>query len=154
MTVGKQNRWIWPAVLGIAVVALVAIALNREPVQLDPNTPEGTVQAYLQAIGDSDYDAAFELLDPEEYEGCSPADLATSVNRGEPFTAVFDTENIEKVGNDTTLVPVRMQFGSTGPFGNGWTQWETFILTDRTGSWLITEEAWPYFVWSCREGDF
>lgn len=147
----KRNRWIWPVVFTVVVVVLAVIALNREPVELDPNTAEGTVQTYLQAIGDSDYDTAFSLLDPDFYEGCTAADLATHVDRSEPFTAVFDTDNIEKLTDHETIVPVQMRFGTTGPFSNGWTSWESFVTSDESGTWLITEEAWPYFVWSCRE---
>lgn len=154
MTDGQKTRWIWPVVIGTVVIVLAVVALNREPAQLDPNTPEGTVQAYLQAIGDSDFDAAFDLLDPEYYEGCDAADLASNMGRSEPFTAVLDLEGIEELTDEKTFVPVRMQFGTSGPFGSGWTSWESFVVTDYTGSWLITEEAWPYFGWDCREGGF
>ena len=153
MAEATRARWVWPAVFALGVLVLAVIALNREPVELDPDTPEGAVQAYLQAISDSDFEAAFELLDPEIYDGCTPADLATSVDRGEPFTAVLDTENIADF-DDIVSVPARMQFGSSGPFGNGWTTWETFNVTDTSGEWLIADEAWPYISWACREGDF
>lgn len=153
MAEAKRARWAWPAVFTLGVIVLAVIALNREPIELDPDTAEGTVQAYLQAISDSDFEAAFDLLDPELYDGCTAADLATSVDRDQPFTAVLDTDNISEFG-DVVSVPARMQFGSTGPLGNGWTSWETFNVTDSSGEWLITDEAWPYFYWSCREGDF
>jgi hypothetical protein len=51
------------------------------------------------------------------------------------------------------VVPVRLQFGASGPFGDGWTSWESYVLIDRAGTWLITEDAWPYFSWACNEGD-
>ncbi|TDI55747.1 MAG: hypothetical protein E2O96_04660, partial [Acidobacteria bacterium] len=70
MSDGEKARWLWPLGIGLTVVALAIVALVREPVQLDPSTPEGTVQEYLQAISDEDYNKAFELLDPEGFEGC------------------------------------------------------------------------------------
>ena len=61
--------WLVPVGAAVLIVALVAVALVREPAQLDPNTPEGTVQVYLQAISDGDYEGAFAVLDPDFYEG-------------------------------------------------------------------------------------
>ena len=150
----KRKRWIWPVAFTVAVVLLAMIALNREPVELDRDTAEGTVQAYLQAIGDSDYEMAFSYLDPEQYEGCTAADLATHIDHGDPFTAVFDTANIEELSDHETIVPVQMRFGTSGMFSSGWTTWESFVVSNASSTWLITEEAWPYFVWSCREEGF
>ena len=62
--------WLVPVGAAVLIVSLVAVALVREPAQLDPNTPEGTVQVYLQALSDGDYEGAFAVLDPEFYEGC------------------------------------------------------------------------------------
>ena len=153
MSEATRARWVWPTVFAIGVAVLVIVALNREPVELDRDTPEGTVQAYLQAISDSEFEAAFDLLDPDFYDGCGPADLATSVDRNQPFTAVLDTDNTLEY-DEGVAVMARLQFGSTGPFGNGWTTWEEFHLIDGSGEWLITDDAWPYIGWACREGDF
>ena len=148
--VSKSRGW-WIAGGAIAlVVALVIVALARDPVQLDPSTPEGTVQAYVQAIADKDYETAFELLDPDESEGCEPLDLAF-FGREEPFTVTLGETDIS---NATAFVEVTISYGpNPGPFdaGQGGHE-ELFVLERSDGQWLITNEPWPYFKWKCREG--
>ena len=101
MSDGNRARWLWPLGIGLGVVALVIVALARQPVQLDPSTAEGTVQAYLQAISDEDYNKAFEALDPEGFEGCSTSDLARNAPR-EAFTATLgfseDADEFRPIG--------------------------------------------------------
>ena len=134
------------------MVVLAAIALLRDPVLLDPTTPEGPVQEYLQAISDEDYQKAFETLDKESFEGCAPADIARS-GWEQNFTASLP-ETSEPTG-DRVFVEVTMRFGDGGLFGGGWDSFETFVLVERDGFWWITEDPWPYFRWTCSgEGDF
>lgn len=167
MSKGSAGRWIWPAVMVLGVAALVAIALVRDPVELDPDTPEGTVQEYLQAISDERYEKAFELLDPEPFEGCTAAHIARH-SPSEPFSATLGTSGPsgfeparpvpEVPGNplpdDVAWVDVTLRFGGGGPFGGGWESWEQFALVERDGFWWITGEPWPYFAWECRDEGF
>jgi hypothetical protein len=145
-------KWLWPVTIGVVVFVLVVVALVREPVQLDPATPEGTVQQYLQAISGGDFDAARELLDPESFDGCTAADIQRSVWE-ENFTASLPTEPGDHSG-ERALVEVTMRFGSGGVLGGGWESQELFVLVDRDGLWRIAEDPWPYFGWDCREEDF
>ena len=175
MSEGNRARWVWPLGIGFAVVALVIVALVREPIQLDPSTPEGTVQEYLQAISDEDYNKAFELLDPDGFEGCSTSDLARSAPRDSftatmgfsgngggfaPFGQQFD-KRFESIGparpsEDLVTVDVTLRFDTGGVFGGSWDQYETFLLISEDGSWWITDDPnpWPYFTWDCQRGDF
>ena len=161
-----MTRWLVPTGIGVAVVALVAIALLRDPVELDSDTPEGTVQEYLQAISDEDYERAFELVLPESAEGCDASDLAVAVPR-EPFSATLGSPSGEfgedrKVApgesdpqlppGETALVDVTLRFApGGGPFDTGWEQFEKFRLLSLDGSWWITDDPWPYFTFGCRE---
>ena len=134
----------------LLVAALVIVALARDPVKLDPSTPEGTVQAYVQAIADKDYETAFKLLHPDESEGCRPADLA-HFGRNDPFTVTLgDTD----ISNGTAFVEVTISQGqSPGPFDPGRGGYEELFVLERSdGQWLITDEPWPYFNWRCVEG--
>lgn len=167
MSDGNRARWLWPLGIGLGVVALVIVALARQPVQLDPSTAEGTVQAYLQAISDEDYNKAFETLDPEGFEGCSTSDLARNAPRG-AFTATLgfseDADELRPIGTvggsppspDLVAVDVTLRFGNGGVFGGSWDQYETFFLIPEDGLWLITDDPdpWPYFTWDCKRGDF
>lgn len=146
-------KWLWPVVIGGFVIALVIVALVREPIQLDPTTPEGTVQEYLQAISDGDFEAALEALDPESFENCTAADLQRSVWQ-EDFTASLPSEPGDPSGG-RAFVEVTMRFGSGGPvLGGGWDTQETFVLVEHDGFWWITEDPWPYFGFECRDGGF
>ncbi len=151
----NRANWLLAGGIGILVVVLVVVALVREPVQLDPSSPEGTVQEYLQAISDEDYERAFELLRPEVFEGCVPSDLSRYAP-SEPFTASLESEGGEPgAGEDQAIVNVRMRFGTDGMFGSGWEAWESFELVNEEGFWWITGEPWPHFVWECEQrGDF
>ena len=76
--------WLVPVGAAVLIVSLVAVALVREPAQLDPNTPEGTVQVYLQALSDGDYEGAFAVLDPEFMRDATPARWPPTVRKGSP----------------------------------------------------------------------
>lgn len=145
-------RWLWPTVIGGLVIVLAVVALIREPVELDPTSPEGTVQGYLQAISDDDYNTAFEALDPESFEGCT----AASIQRArwhDTFTASLP-EATDPPEGDNAFVEVTMHFGQGGVFGGGWDSDEVFILISRDDVWWITDDPWPYFKWDCARKDF
>lgn len=149
MSEGSRGRWwLGAGALGLVLV-LVLIALSREPVQLDAGTPEGVVQRYLQAVSDREYEEAFDYLDPASYEGCDPSDLARNAPN-DPFNALM--QESEEFSTDRAFVEVTIRFGSGGgPLGDGWSQFETFQLVASNDSWLIAEDAWPYFGWDCRK---
>lgn len=159
------RKWAIPAGIAVAVVALVVVALVRDPVTLDPDSPEGTVQEYLQAISDERWEDAHGVLDEQRFVGCDPSDIASNAPR-EPFTASlqapegFVQERFEEIpqgatGTTTapdaeTAVEVTLRFGDTGPFGSGgWTTYEVFDLVSRDGFWWISGDPWPYFSWRC-----
>lgn len=142
---GKRN-WTVPAIAVVVIAVLSVIALTRSPVELDPESPEGTVQAYLQAIADDDYVAAHALLSQEIRSDCSPTDIANNVYY-ETFNAVLG--DVVEVGDQMT-VEASIQFGSAAldPGSDGY--YEQFILIRENGDWVITSDPWPYFTYGCR----
>lgn len=131
----------------VVLVALVVIALVREPVELDPGTPEGTVQGYLQAIADEDYEAAIAFLEPELAESCTASDLIEFAPQ-EPFSATLvDTEETD----ETATVVASISFTpAPGPLDPGLEGMDTYFdLTLIDGVWRITNDPWPYYTWSC-----
>lgn len=147
-----RPQWLIPAGIGLLVVVLVVVALIREPLQLDPTTPEGAVQEYLQSISDNDFQRALEILDPEEFTDCVAADVARYAP-SEPFTANLEGNDGggRDPSEDMATVSVRMRFGTDGILGSGWETWEVFSLVSRDGLWWITDDPWPHFIWECRE---
>jgi hypothetical protein len=160
-------RWGLPVGIAAAVTVLVIVALVRDPVLLDPDSPEGTVQEYLQAISEERWEDAYAVLDEERFAGCSAADVASNAP-GEPFTASLAAgdgsavvERFEEVGeegppttttppDEETVVEVTLRFGESGPLGGGWTTHEVFEVVSREGFWWISGDPWPYFSWRCQ----
>ncbi len=144
--VGNRN-WTLPIVALVIIAILSVIALTRKPLELDPDTPEGTVQAYLQAIADKDYDDAYSYLSTDIQRDCSPTDIANNVYY-DTFNAVLG--DINEFG-DSVTVEASIQFGATplDPGIDGY--YERFSLMEEDGEWVITLDPWPYFTYGCRE---
>ena len=62
-------------IVAVLVVAAAIVNAVRPPELFSRDTPEGTVQAFLLALNDENYEAAHALLSPESRERCTPADL-------------------------------------------------------------------------------
>ena len=144
--IGPRTWWFVGGFI-LAIGLLLAIALNREPVALDPNTPEGTVQNYLQAISDEDYAGALNFIHPESDQDCTPADLAAATPTTFPATLGETTTQ-----GSSSLVRVTIREGSPEPepFSPSRGSYEAFFdLENETGQWLIIGSPWPYYDWRC-----
>lgn len=141
--------WLLPAGIGLLIVVLVIVALVRDPVQLDPTTPEGTVQEYLQAISEDDYQRAFDVLHPEEFEGCVSSDISRYAPE-QPFTANLESD-APQTDEGVAVVTVTLRFGTDGMFDSGWETSESFELVQEDDVWWITGEPWPHFTWECQQ---
>lgn len=157
--------WVLPVGLGLIVVALVAVALARGPVEFDSDTPEAAVQEYLVAIHEDRWDEAVEVIYEDWRRSCDGDDLRAS-DPGE-FSAQlassrsgFRTGILEAaisaqepgvgppaVPGDSVTVEVDIRHGGPG----GWTERTVFELVDREGLWWLAGDPWPYFIWNCQE---
>ena len=161
----RAPSWLLPVGLFALVVVLVAVALVREPVTLDPSSPEGVVQEYLQAIHDEQWEDALDLVHPEWLGACTAeeievyvdSDFSARLGTDEPFNDGIERfEDISGALDDapeaTETIVVTISHRSGAGLGSSWTETVTFGLTDESGEWLIVGDPWPYFTWSCREG--
>ena len=159
---GRSVGWVFPVVLGVVVVGLVAIALSRRPAQLDPDTPEGTVQEYLLAVDEQRYEDALAVLHPGIGEVCQPEDLRQS--SPPDFTArlghssdrfgdvgIVSTEEVpgRQLPAGTDFVEVTITRDDGGGFGSGWDEYVVFELAQDDDFYWIVGEPWPYFTWNC-----
>lgn len=131
---------------GLAVAALVigvVVAALRTPETLDRQRPEGVVQAYLQAVFDRDWPAAYDHLSEETMERCPLSALRVAwVPDG--FTAHLD--DVRVTGDSAE---VRVVLRETGPDVPGalfeappdFT--ESFALVREDGAWRLAGEPWP-----------
>lgn len=164
----RLSDWLLPVGLGLLVVVLVVIALTRGPVELDPDTPEGTVQEYLIAIDEERWDDAIAVIHPDWLGECRGGDLSR-FTQGD-FTAELgapggfggeivreefvpiESEEPQPLPVPEETVEVTIRHANTGGvFGSGWDEYVIFELSEEDGFWWIISDPWPYFVWNCRE---
>lgn len=128
----------------IVAVALVAVLTRGAPDALDPESPEGVVQRYAQAVIDDDPPAARELLDPDTFQDCERV-----VPAGGDLRVTF-VETVEREKSALVRVLVRMSLG-VGVLGEDlYESEETFALVRVAGAWRIESAPWPLAV--CDEG--
>jgi len=131
-------------IIGVVVGALVVVALVlalQPPKQLDPGTPEATVQGYLQAVIDGDQGEAERLMTPDLVKRC--ADLTQIRHASDNFRAVIvDTAPL----GDRMVVTVEINDGAgLGLFGDSYTFEEAVVVEQVGDDWLIAESPWPIY---------
>lgn len=126
---------------GLLLVALVLVVTQREPVALPPDSPEATVQAWLQSLVDGD--PATNLLDNSD---CGPpADAFVEDQR------LRASVNETSVDGDTAVVELEItESYGMGVFDDGYSRDETYDLRRTPDGWRITAFSWPWD--SCWNG--
>lgn len=134
----------------VVVLAGVAgtVVANRSTPTLDLNTPEGTVQAYLQAVVDGDSATAADLLSPSS--DCEASDVASAYA---PSSARIVLERTTGDA-DRAVVTVDITEGSgDGPFGgSGYSHSERLAVEREDGVWKITGAPWPLYSCTSAKG--
>lgn len=152
-----------PVGLTVLVAGLVAIAMLRGPVELDPDTPEGTVQEYLTAISEERWDDATAVIHADWLGACDGEDLSRHASTdfsaelgqdglgGEFMEQRFADVGQEQLPEADTQVEVTITHTDQGGLGSSWSQYVIFDLVDDEDFWWIVNDPWPFFVWTCRE---
>lgn len=133
-------------VLLVGVVAIgIVLGVVREPTTFAVGTPEGTVQAYAQAVLDGRWVDARALLASDLQPRCGIADLRNAWVE-QPVT--LHLEDV-RVADDRAEVEIRLRHvAMPDPLGMDRTSVELFDLVREAGAWRITGEPWP--VYACR----
>lgn len=129
-------------IVGVIIAAAILVTIfssTKSIVQLDPGTPKGTVQVYLEAVFAGNNDQAAKFLAPES--GCKVADLDRAYVMK---NARVDFVKSEIVG-DTAQVWVTVNIPTGGPFETFMTEDHTLRLIRVNGSWLLTGVPWPLY---------
>ena len=133
-------------VIGGIAVALVAVAIViaiQPPLEFDRGTPEGTVQAYFQAVLDEDEELAFSYLDEHLGTVCSGREFGYVT----PSSARIVIAQTEITGNQARVDVVITESWGEGPFGGGSNTFdETLVMTRHGDRWLISRAPWPIDV--------
>jgi hypothetical protein len=163
----RLSSWLLPVGLAVVVIGLVAIALTRGPVSLDPDTPEGTVQEYLQAIHDRRWDDAIEVIHDDwkgqcqgfNLEAFAPNDFSAALGDPSGLGGFEVRENFEAIPPDGSTMPtipddaarvdVTIDRREGGGFASSWQEHVTFELAFDGDFWWIVGDPWPYFIFNC-----
>jgi hypothetical protein len=148
-----STLWLRGAMVFVLVLVVgaivVAVLTTRGGVDLlSEDSPEGTVQRYLLALEDGDYEAAYAYLSEDLRVRCSLDEFVKSAS----YTEVQDSEiTLEETRtfDGRALVRASVSVFEPGfPFGEGEQSYErTFELRAEDGAWRMTEPAWwcpPY----------
>jgi hypothetical protein len=141
-----SNRWlllVGAGALALVIVSLVvALAIDREA-ELDPASPEGTVQLYLRAIADRDAQGAYEFYSGELQDRCDIGYLRDSLrHRSSDFRATL--VEVTPRGDVTEVVLAVTEIYGSGPLGRSdYTFNQVFVLEEAADGWRFVEPPWP-----------
>lgn len=138
----RAGKILAAAVAGLLLLAVVAAGVSavRDTTKFPAGSPEATVQGYLEAVFEQDFDAAVTYLD------AGTRCTATDFPRFYPndATRVVHRDSRGDAAQGRVFVHVDIINGDGGPFGqDGWTDQQTFEVTGGGDTWRIAGMPWP-----------
>ena len=152
----SSNRFLlgFGIVITILVIITVTLVMTNQSIAplLSEDTPEGTVQRFLLAVQEQDYQKAYTYLHIEENgKKLTYDEWVQSVTPGfQTFSTSWKATLGETiVSGDTATVEVLIDiFQPGGPFENPMrTQVESFQLRKIDDSWSIITRPWLYWIY-------
>jgi hypothetical protein len=145
------------ALLVITTIVLVFTVGKTNPPLLSEDTPEGTVQRYLQAIQSKNYQVAYAyLLPPETQTPDNPKippyfsynEWLNSVQNREEATWKATLGKVSYSGETASIEVLVNTFRPGGPFGNPVNSHSmSFFLKKVDFKWLITSPTDLYWLY-------
>ena len=137
----KQNRILVfvLAALVLATAIVVVVVNNTTEKTYDVNSPEGTVQNYLEAVYAGDNAKASGYISSTSF--CTVEDLDQMGVQTKP-RILFDTSSI--TGN-TAQVKINVEIDNGGPMGNLVNESHTLRLVRFGTGWQLTGIPWPLY---------
>ena len=142
------------AVIGALIalsIILVAVTTNQPEKVLPENTPEGTVQRYLLALNEGDYQKAFGYLSPSPQERFNYDDWMRSLGSrpggsSPSWKASLGTATV--TGSEARVNIIISVFAPGGPFSDPVRTNTVLFTLKRSGeSWLITSPTYVYWLY-------
>lgn len=154
----SSRRWLFIfaiviSVLVIATVSLVLFTKGRNVALLPEDSPEGTVQRYLIAIQNNDYQKAFSFLSLEATSGKISSYNDWILTIGAPLSSgqsVWKATlgKIVQNGNNSNIEVTIDTFRTGGLFGDSQnSQTINFLLIKTDNSWFITSPTYLYWIY-------
>ncbi|WP_353826298.1 hypothetical protein [Agromyces sp. SYSU T0242] len=129
------------ALVVLVIAALLIVFTRGAPELLDPETPEGVVQRYAEAVLEGDEAAATALLTDEVADDC--VRMPRTGDDGVRVTLVGTTDRGETADVEVRIVTTY----ADGPFGaSEYEERGTFDLVRVDGDWRIETAPWPLAV--------
>ncbi|HSK98133.1 MAG TPA: hypothetical protein VK891_16020 [Euzebyales bacterium] len=138
----QRLLWVLGGLVAVALLVGALVGALRSPAELDPDSPEGVVQAYLEAVIEGDHAAAAGYLSEETARRCRASAFRQA---WVPDGLTADLDGV-RVRGPRTEVRVRMRT-TADPFTlDGYTSTETFTLADENGAWRLVDDPWPLYA--------
>lgn len=135
---------VWSGVaVGLLVVVAVVLTFVKST-ELDPDTPEGVVQLYLQAVVEGRHSVARSYLSDRLQDQCDssfPRYVSRNAYRLEWIDTVVD--------GSEARVDVLVEEDDFGVFGSYYDFHAGFTLQESADGWRITDQEWPWY--GCSE---
>ena len=137
--------------IGVAVIVLLAVvaavvSATRSAPTYGEGTPERTVQRFLTAVLDDDYETAAGLL--AEDSSCDVEDFDQSYL---PDDVRVVLHGVDVEADRSARVHVEVVFGGGDPFGGSeYSEDHGFRLTKSGEEWSIEGVPWP--LYECGKG--
>ena len=145
----SSSRWLAGIAVSVALLALasviVTLASSGDVELLPEGTPEGTVQRYLLAVDEREFEAAYALLGAEYHQDCSPDDF-----RGSRFFGLDDNvrirlNSVEEMSDGTEVSVTITQFRGSPPFEVSESTFDQhYFLRETAEGWRIDSAPWPF----------
>jgi hypothetical protein len=151
----SSRRWliIFGSIIGATTVitlSLVLLTHNRNVTLLAADTPEGTLQRYLIALQDGDFQQAYSYFFANTPETISYSEWLAQ-NQALPaiqFNCQATLDKVVQNGNFATIdVSVTTSFPGGLAGGSQYSQTITFDLAKTGNSWLITSPTNTYWIY-------
>ncbi len=130
---------IFAAVLLLLFLLGTLITSKEATLNLDPKSPDGTVQKYLTALFKGDHPTAAKFFAPENL--CTVQDLDRVYSSDAARAVLVKTE----ITGTSANVSVRVEYQSSDPFGTDRGDTHTFQLSHTGDRWLLRNIPWPLY---------
>ena len=145
----KQDRFLLGTVIGIGVLAVVALGLffmrQDTQVYLTTNTPEAVVHNYVLALTNSDYEKAYGYLADLEHKPTYAEFRQSFFNRMVNPEGVGVDVGKSEVNGDEATVEITLMYSSSDPFSNNYNNTDRAQLVRQNGEWKLS--SMPYNFW-------
>lgn len=149
----KQDRFLLGILIGIGVVAALAVALffiRKGDVSYgSEDTPEGVVRNYILALQNQDFERAYQYLS----EGEDKPDLLTFqtnllASGGEIERVALEIGSGNESGN-RAVIGLTVIHPGNGLFGDEWRETQSALLIQTPeGEWKIASMPYPLWFYS------